>query len=120
LQHLCLLKKGQHGTTKLQEDWNTYGSDQFSFQPLHDIESPKIWIKVEKTVIRELNGSGVYNSLGSRGGKGKQRQLNMPNKITIYIPDHLLQYLYEQRKKNGFSISALIQEGLELLMEHRP
>jgi len=59
--HLDNLMKGQHPNCKLQEDFNRYGVDAFSFSVLEFVIGKEELIKKEQDYLNGLDFSTNYN-----------------------------------------------------------
>ncbi len=58
--HRCLLRKGTHHSKHLQNAWNKYGEDAFSFMRLQYIEGKELRLRYEQAFLDGLKPA--YNS----------------------------------------------------------
>lgn len=59
--HLRNLNKNTHINTKLQNDWNTYGENNFDFEVIEELASMENSRELESKYIAAYSKSGVYN-----------------------------------------------------------
>lgn len=60
-QHLQLLKKNSHSCLKLQNDFNYYSKNSFSFEIILIEKSPNKRLKIEKDLILNAAEGSLYN-----------------------------------------------------------
>lgn len=112
ITHKSLLKSEKHHCQPLQDDWNQYGEEGFTFQIIEQVPSEQSQ-EAEKQWSLHY-GTKIYNNLegygGSRPGAGRKMVGKTPTqKCTITISDKMTQYLIELGKGNlsrGIRIAA--------------
>lgn len=61
-QHIDVLSKNKHYCKLLQEDFNSYGINEFSFEILHILDNTENLDELERKYISSFDASQVYNS----------------------------------------------------------
>lgn len=98
-QHKCLLNKNKHGNNKLQNSWNKYGKDSFSFHILCIVDKDENLIPIEQLYLDwykpyEVNmGYNICKIAGS--ALGIKRSDEFKKKMSIAA-----QNMSEEHKKN--------------------
>ncbi len=63
-----MLRKSQHNNLLLQEDWNTYGEDNFIFEIIHTYQNLEESINKEQELINKNIGVGYNIGSSTNGG----------------------------------------------------
>lgn len=93
--HLRALTKGNHHSIYLQNSWNKYGSDNFIFEILEEIDDDKNLIIVEQTYLDTLKPQ--FNMSPTAGSSlGQKRR---PESIQKMRLSHLGEKHSEERRK---------------------
>lgn len=80
-EHKRSLRKGEHENYRLQDDWNVYGEDAFSFEIIQKCRSSNL-NEIEKHLIGEYNSTSEENGYNISAGCG--RDLSVPSWYTAY------------------------------------
>lgn len=102
--HIDNLFKNIHPNSKLQEDFNTYGLNNFNFSILELLEGKKILIEKEQEYLNTLDFNSNYNIFNSIKQNKEQNIELFINYITskwlVDDKDNIKQYrIYEEKDK---------------------
>lgn len=75
-QHKKLLRENNHGNYRLQDDWNVYGEESFTFEVLEKCRSAYL-NEIEKHTIKEYDSTDEAKGYNISVGNG--RNLTVPS-----------------------------------------
>ena len=95
-QHLRLLAAGKHHSIKLQNAWNKYGAQAFSFSVLEYVQDVALlvvreqeWIDSKQAATHGFNVSAKAGSLlGFKHSKATKDQMSLAHKGRAKTPEH--------------------------------
>jgi group I intron endonuclease len=119
LQHKYLLKKGEHHSIKLQNAWNKYGVDAFTFFVIEQdcpnlVEAEQKWINSHDAFKAGFNSRPIADRPGNKDEPTKS------NFIKVRLSEEEYEKLRSWANAYGDDMSGLVRRMLDSLPDKPP